>query len=944
MNKNFLVSVLIYIAIISFINKSYGCSDIPVANMDIILGIDDPTTGVTYVQAEETVYLKASSWSGEDWSGCPEYNNQYCSYDRDTFVECRNRFWPPWWMNEIKRWQWDFDGDGNWDYTEDCINQDEPGDAEYDKDYFNGATTVVFSPPDTYEVKLKVTDDDYYESCGDYGDKSATKTFTVVAVDVDIIIETATLAVNDDDDDEDGVKDSCDDINPQEDDLVEISISIEPDGLPGKVGFGVGPELYSGCVKVWSHPDKQNQILPTNEGSYVTEFSASALPKTMYVEGISHTPQGAVIIDTVYRPMKGKNLDHEYIQISIVDVEMYMENVIDGCITEELFPGGFISLNDDDDNNNEIPDKDESGPITDEDDLVKLTLEKVQPETVTGPITLQATGGSKIKIWESETKGGSPITLPKTYSTPTDLPTELWIEGVDTSSTVRDIELVFDYSGHPFDDKIKMTVLQVDIDMDGVSDNKETAKGGFIALNDDDDDDNENADNNENGPITNEDNLIKITLQKVKPIELTGDVVLKDDPKINIWESATKGGTAITLPKTYSTPSDLPKELYVEGFTASSSVRDITLTLEYSVAGETFHDKVKVTAIDVESIAVDTSDSDSHKILSVKPPSKVPDDHFVTVKGITGNIVLKATINPNTEETRDTITWTAMSQDPSDKLKATKSRATSGNFPATVNVNGRDARDLTNWVVWANLEGNVQNPVVKSLMHLGLRVGTTVHAHYNCTASIDPSSMFDTTKDIPNLQGNKSSDPPGGTNVCGTSLAGGATLKWDISRRISRQINVTAANPALTLSCLDQNISFPADARVGNDDTSTGDENNDPYSNPSLLTSVDTPTRTFGLQGGNVGQTYENLTNFQEFARLNLDSTWYTISVPEAWSVQFRFIKTQVTEALWNVDANGDGDKLDNITEAMLGIDTNGDGDQADAVGYWADNGSTSGN
>jgi len=910
MNKNFLVSVLIYIAIISFINKSYGCSDIPVANMDIILGIDDPTTGVTYVQAEETVYLKASSWSGEDWSGCPEYNNQYCSYDRDTFVECRNRFWPPWWMNEIKRWQWDFDGDGNWDYTEDCINQDEPGDAEYDKDYFNGATTVVFSPPDTYEVKLKVTDDDYYESCGDYGDKSATKTFTVVAVDVDIIIETATLAVNDDDDDEDGVKDSCDDINPQEDDLVEISISIEPDGLPGKVGFGVGPELYSGCVKVWSHPDKQNQILPTNEGSYVTEFSASALPKTMYVEGISHTPQGAVIIDTVYRPMKGKNLDHEYIQISIVDVEMYMENVIDGCITEELFPGGFISLNDDDDNNNEIPDKDESGPITDEDDLVKLTLEKVQPETVTGPITLQATGGSKIKIWESETKGGSPITLPKTYSTPTDLPTELWIEGVDTSSTVRDIELVFDYSGHPFDDKIKMTVLQVDIDMDGVSDNKETAKGGFIALNDDDDDDNENADNNENGPITNEDNLIKITLQKVKPIELTGDVVLKDDPKINIWESATKGGTAITLPKTYSTPSDLPKELYVEGFTASSSVRDIALTLEYSVAGETFNDKVKVTAIDVESIAIDTSDSDSHKIPSVKPPSKVPDDHFVTVKGITDNIVLKATINPNTEETRDTITWTAMSQDPSDKLKATKSRATSGNFPATVNVNGRDARDLTNWVVWATGSTPTFSKSTQSIIFTtgdgtsgpGLNIIFTVS---NLIFTIAPSTII-TDSDRPNLAGAHSESVPGGTQthvISGSTLSGGAVNKWDESRRVRFKVlnpHLYTKNqlPKVTGTYYDNQPvatdipdNYPSNVLIGNDDTHTGDEDNDPYNNPNVgkLIGSDTPSNPMRHSTGSDNDTYEERYHFGEFARLELGSKWYRISDFINWRTHFKY-------------------------------------------------------
>jgi hypothetical protein len=55
-------------------------------------------------------------------------------------------------------------------------------------------------------------------------------------------------------------------------------------------------------------------------------------------------------------------------------------------------------------------------------------------------------------------------------------------------------------------------------------------------------------------------------------------------------------------------------------------------------------------------------------------------------------------------------------------------------------------------------------------------------------------------------------------------------------------------------------------------------------------------------------------------------------------------VKRQVTEALWGIDANGDGDQLDNITEAMIGIDANGDGDQLDNVGYWDDDGSTSAN
>jgi hypothetical protein len=157
-------------------------------------------------------------------------------------------------------------------------------------------------------------------------------------------------------------------------------------------------------------------------------------------------------------------------------------------------------------------------------------------------------------------------------------------------------------------------------------------------------------------------------------------------------------------------------------------------------------------------------------------------------------------------------------------------------------------------------------------------------------------------------------------------------------------MTVLANNPLLTLPVLDINIAFPADPLVGNDDSNVGDENNNPYANAAKLTSRDEPRRWFRLQGGNLGDTYLNETRFQEFTRLELAGTWHVISDPRPWRVDFRFIKTQVTEALWGIDANGDGDMADNITEAMLGADTNGDGDMADDVGYWTNNGTTSAN
>lgn len=85
---------------------------------------------------------------------------------------------------------------------------------------------------------------------------------------------------------------------------------------------------------------------------------------------------------------------------------------------------------------------------------------------------------------------------------------------------------------------------------------------------------------------------------------------------------------------------------------------------------------------------------------------------------------------------------------------------------------------------------------------------------------------------------------------------------------------------------------------------------------------------------------------FREFARLQLgapgSAVWYRVSDYLEWRIDFRFIKRQVTEALWAIDTNGDGDMLDDVMESDLGADLNGDGDMLDPVGYWDNDGTVS--
>jgi len=108
--------------------------------------------------------------------------------------------------------------------------------------------------------------------------------------------------------------------------------------------------------------------------------------------------------------------------------------------------------------------------------------------------------------------------------------------------------------------------------------------------------------------------------------------------KIKIWNSSTKGGSSISLPATYATPTDLPKSLYVEGFSSSSSVRDIELALEFSVGGKTFDDRVKITVLKPE--ITELGFKNDHMITKWPSGTKIDDPDGSTP-------VWKKTNNPN---------------------------------------------------------------------------------------------------------------------------------------------------------------------------------------------------------------------------------------------------------------------------------------------------------
>ncbi len=159
---------------------------------------------------------------------------------------------------------------------------------------------------------------------------------------------------------------------------------------------------------------------------------------------------------------------------------------------DEENPGGFLCVNDDDDNNNGTPDKDEGSPTAGEDDLRMLTL------SVSGAtewkVTL-STSSSKVKVYKAPDRS-DPITLPACWATPSeagcnalaDMPMNVWVEGVVASASARDVTLTLKYENGPSTctDIVKITVVDVDMEIGGIAENaEETLPGLKVATNND---------------------------------------------------------------------------------------------------------------------------------------------------------------------------------------------------------------------------------------------------------------------------------------------------------------------------------------------------------------------------------------------------------------------------------------------------------------------------
>jgi hypothetical protein len=248
---------------------------------------------------------------------------------------------------------------------------------------------------------------------------------------------------------------------------------------------------------------------------------------------------------------------------------------------DEENPGGFVLLNDDDDNDNGTADKDDGAnvKVAGEDDLVALHLTATGSDQ--GLVKLSAvSGGNKVIIWKYILRGDDDpnnnpdsISLPAEWS-PEELPSVLYVEGVATSASPGDVELQLAWNGSGADgdpppDKVKVTVIKLDLDIVHFGDNDEHvseadeekgSKGACLSL---------NRGSGHRRPIL------------IRPIDPNG--VTNGQAKLT-WESTKidlyDGSTKINSGKTYGL-NQLPKRLYVDATAASGAKAAETVQLWY---------------------------------------------------------------------------------------------------------------------------------------------------------------------------------------------------------------------------------------------------------------------------------------------------------------------------------------------------------------------------
>lgn len=240
-------------------------------------------------------------------------------------------------------------------------------------------------------------------------------------------------------------------------------------------------------------------------------------------------------------------------------------------------------------------------------------------------------------------------------------------------------------------------------------------------------------------------------------------------------------------------------------------------------------------------------------------------------------------------------------------------------------IKGTEVDRMNVWVVWSEGVKVKEHPIatIKGQVQTGdgtVGPGMRIDGGYNFKFMIQPLTIF-TESDHPELSGANTYngnfiDPPGsGTLHCvsNSDIKGGADKKWDVSRRVKIKIINPQLYPVTKLSKIAGNlldnqplaedipVLYPSDITIGNDDTSSlDDEDNNPYEKCELpnaihevgeIASTDRPSALMRNSTGIDGDKFEDRYHFGEFTRLLVGDKWYVTSEMFDWRMHVKFIR-----------------------------------------------------
>ncbi|MBX9788589.1 MAG: hypothetical protein K2Y37_06710, partial [Pirellulales bacterium] len=247
-----------------------------------------------------------------------------------------------------------------------------------------------------YQGTCQITDNDRSVTVDIDTDSNNDGQITEADDGIEDIAPGSFVLANDDDDDQNGV---TDDSQPgpltAENDLAEIRLSLDSQNYtPAQLAaLRVSLEAVSGGnrIRLWSVSDKSGEV------ALGTQWAANAFPNWLFVEGLE---TGDVVLDWVVRD-SGEVLSRDTVALTVVRIDLDIINQADAEIDEsqEVTPGGFVEVNLDDDDNDDVPDN-EDDQVDRDNDLLPLLLHAIAPAGAGGFFTLDFVE-DKLRIWKN---------------------------------------------------------------------------------------------------------------------------------------------------------------------------------------------------------------------------------------------------------------------------------------------------------------------------------------------------------------------------------------------------------------------------------------------------------------------------------------------------------------------------------------------------------------